>query len=75
MSKTIRRRRLVRVRHRVVFGTTEAVEHVLAACGWQIQTACIERFNLSMRQHVAAVGRRVATVCEGVLEQRGALCE
>ena len=63
--KTIRRRRLVRVSQRVVFGTLEAVEHVLAACGWQIQTAFIERFNLSMRQHVAAVGRRVATLCKG----------
>src|SRR6266704_2074235 len=63
--KTVRRRRLVRVRHRVVFGTLEAVEHVLAACGWQINTAFIERVNLSMRQHVAAVGRRVSTLCKG----------
>jgi IS1 family transposase len=63
--KTIRRRRLVRVSHRVVFGTLEAVAHVLAACGWQIQTAFIERVNLSIRQHVAAVGRRVATLCKG----------
>jgi hypothetical protein len=31
--KTVRRRRLVRVRHRVVFGTLEAVQQVLAACG------------------------------------------
>jgi hypothetical protein len=29
--KTVRRRRLVRVRHRVVFGTREAVQQVLAA--------------------------------------------
>ena len=63
--KTIRRRRLIRVSHRVVFGTLEAVEHVLATCGWQIQTAFIERINLSIRQHVAAVGRRVATLCKG----------
>jgi len=63
--KTIRRRRLIRVSHRVVFGTLEAVEHVLATCGWQIQTAFMERLNLSIRQHVAAVGRRVATVCKG----------
>jgi IS1 family transposase len=63
--KTVRRRRLVRVRHRVVFGTLEAVEQVLAACGWQINTAFIERVNLSMRQHVAAVGRRVSTLCKG----------
>jgi hypothetical protein len=65
VSKTIRRRRLVRGSHRVVFGTLEAVEHVLAACGWQIQTAFIERVNLSIRQHVAAGGRRVATLCQG----------
>src|SRR5262249_1840481 len=55
--KTVRRRRLIRVRHRVVFGTLEAVEQVLAACGWQIQTACVERLNLDIRQRVAAVGR------------------
>jgi IS1 family transposase len=63
--KTVRRQRLVRVRHRVVFGTLEAVQQVLAACGWQINTAFIERLNLSMRQHVAAVGRRVTTLCKG----------
>jgi hypothetical protein len=63
--KTVRRRRLVRVRHRVVFGTLEAVRQVLAACGWQINTAFIERLNLSIRQHVAAVGRRVTTLCKG----------
>jgi hypothetical protein len=61
----VRRRRLVRVSHRVVFGTLAAVEQVLAACGWQINTACIERINLSIRQPVAAVGRRVATLCKG----------
>jgi IS1 family transposase len=54
--KTVRRRRLVRVQHRVVFGTLEAVQQGLAACGWQINTAFIERVNLSIRQHVAAVG-------------------
>jgi IS1 family transposase len=63
--KTTRRRRLVHVRHCVVFGTLEAVQQVLAACGWQINTAFIERLNLSLRQHVAAVGRRVITLCKG----------
>src|SRR5256886_4625686 len=63
--KTVCQRRLVRVRHRVVFGTPEAVQQVLAACGWQINTAFIERVNLSIRQHVAAVGRRVITLCKG----------
>src|SRR5712691_8671800 len=64
-SKTVRRRRLVRVQHRVVFGTFEAVQQVLAAHGWQINTAFIERLNLTIRQHVAAVGRRVSTLCKG----------
>src|SRR5262249_15293214 len=59
--KTVRRRRLVYVRHRVVFGPLAAVQQVLAACGWQIQTAFVERLNLTIRQHVAAVGRRVST--------------
>src|SRR3989449_2694988 len=63
--KTVRRRRLVRVHHRVVFGTLEAVQQVLAACGWQINTAFVERLNLSLRQHVAAIGRRVSTLCKG----------
>jgi hypothetical protein len=39
--------------------------HVLAATDWQINTAFIKRVNLSIRQHVAAVGRRVATLCKG----------
>src|SRR5712691_530042 len=51
--KTVRRRHLVRVSHRVIFGTLDAVQQVLAACGWQINTAFIERVNLSIRQHVA----------------------
>jgi len=63
--KTVRRRRLVRVCHRVVFGTLEAVQQVLAACGWQINTAFVERLNLTIRQHVAAIGRRVTTLCKG----------
>src|SRR4029077_15094968 len=63
--KTTRRRRLVRVSHRVVFGTFEAVQQVLAACGWQINTAFVERLNLTIRQHVAAIGRRVSTLCKG----------
>jgi IS1 family transposase len=63
--KTVRRRRLVRLGRRVVFGTLEAVEQVLATCDWQINTAFIERMNLSIRQHVAAVGRQVSTLCKG----------
>jgi hypothetical protein len=50
--KTVRRRRLVRVTHRVVFGTLEVVQQVLAACGWQINTAFVE---------VRPVGRKEAS--------------
>jgi IS1 family transposase/transposase-like protein len=63
--KTMRRRRIVVVKHRVVCGTKAAVEQVLAACGWQINTACVERLNLSLRQRVAAMRRRSATSCKG----------
>jgi hypothetical protein len=63
--KTMRRRRLVEVRHRVVFGTKAAVEQVLSACGWHINTAFVERINLSLRQRVAAMRRRSATPCKG----------
>jgi hypothetical protein len=63
--KVTRRRHLVRVSHGVVFGTLAAVEQVLAAHGWHINTAFIERINLTLRQHVAAVGRRVMTLCKG----------
>lgn len=57
--------RLAGISCRVVFGTLEAVEQVLSAYGWQINTAFIERINLSIRQHVAAVRRCVATLCKG----------
>jgi IS1 family transposase len=63
--KSYRRRRLVGVTHRVVFGTALAIEQVLAACGWTINTAFVERLNLDIRQRVAAVGRRVNTLCQG----------
>ena len=49
----------------MVFGTVAGVHRVLATTGWQIDTAFIERVNLTIRQHVAAVGRRVITLCKG----------
>ena len=63
--KSYRRRRLVRVTHRVVFGTQLAIEQVLEACGWTINTAFVERLNLDLRQRVAAIGRRVNPLCQG----------
>lgn len=69
---TVRWCRLVQLSHRVVFGTRERVTQVLAACGWQVNTAFIERLTLDLRPHVAAVGRRVTTLCkheDGVRQQ------
>ena len=63
--KSYRRRRIVGVTHRVVFGTQLAIEQVLTACGWRINTAFVERLNLDIRQRVAALGRRVNTLCKG----------
>ena len=75
--KTVRRRRIVAVKHRVVLGTQAAVDQVLAACGWQIKTAFVERLNLRLRQRVAAMRRRSATSCKGTdgLGQHLALCQ
>jgi IS1 family transposase len=63
--KSYRRRRIVGVKHRVVFGSRLAIEQMLARCGWTINTAFVERLNLDIRQCVAAVGRRVNTLCQG----------
>jgi IS1 family transposase/transposase-like protein len=62
--KSYRRRRVVGVNHRVIFGVTETIESILAKRGWRINTAFIERLNLDFRQHVAAIGRRVNTLCK-----------
>jgi hypothetical protein len=43
---------------------------VLSPLGWQINTAFVERINLSLRQHVAAIGRRVTTLCKGEADLR-----
>jgi IS1 family transposase len=63
--KSYRRRRLVGVNYRVVFGTMKRGQQVLAACGRKSNTAFVERLNLDLRQRVAAVGRRVNTLCQG----------
>jgi IS1 family transposase len=60
--KCYRRRRLVGVKHRVIFGPVATLESILAKWGWQINTAFAERLNLDFRQHVAAIGRRVNTL-------------
>jgi IS1 family transposase/transposase-like protein len=70
---TYRRRRLVHMRPRVVFGTLAQVRQVLAPRGWQINTAFIEQVNLTLRHHVAAVGRRVMTVAKSASGLRAQL--
>ena len=62
--KSYRRRRITGVKHRVVFGSRETIDNILAKRGWKINTAFIERLNLDFRQHVAAIGRRVNTLCK-----------
>jgi transposase-like protein/IS1 family transposase len=62
--KSYRRRRIVGVKYRVVFGTWEQVQQMLSVCGRKINTAFVERLNLDIRQRVAAVGRRVNTLCQ-----------
>lgn len=57
--------RLVRVRHRVVFGARSAVEPVRAAPSWHLNTAFIARLTRTIRPPGAAVGRRVLTRCPG----------
>lgn len=53
------RRRLFEVKQRLVSGHLDNIKAKVAAHGWGINTAFIERFNLSLRQHVPALGRRV----------------
>jgi hypothetical protein len=65
VGKPVRRQRLVDMQHRVVFGSLEAGKHILAPLGWHINTAFVERSNLTIRQHSAAVGRRGSTLCKG----------
>jgi IS1 family transposase len=73
--KSYRRRRIVRVTHRAIFGAAETIESILAKRGWKINTSFVERLNLDFRQHVAAIGRRVNTLCkhEAGLRQQLAL--
>jgi hypothetical protein len=59
--KRYRRRRIVGVTPHAVFGAAATIEAILAKRGWKSNTAFAERLNLDVRQHVAAIGRRVNT--------------
>jgi len=73
--KSYRHRRLVGVQHRVIFGAAQTIKSILAKRGWKINTSFVERLNLDFRQYVAAIGRRVNTLCkhEAGLRQQLAL--
>ena len=60
--KSYRRRRIVGVKHRVIFGAAETIASILAKRGWTINTSFVERLNLDFRQHMAAISRRVNTL-------------
>ena len=62
---TTRRQRRVRVSHRVVVGTFEALQQGLAAWGWPLKTAGVARLNLTIRPPGAAIGRRVSALGQG----------
>jgi hypothetical protein len=49
------RRRIVGVKHHVIFGPVATIESILSKRGWKINTAFAERLNLDFRQHVAAI--------------------
>lgn len=58
--------RVVEVSCRVVYGSLETIEAILqqSGVGQVINTAFIERLNLSIRQGVAALGRKVASLAK-----------
>jgi IS1 family transposase len=62
--KRMRRWRIVEVKRQVVIGTQAAVDQVLNPWGWQINTAFVERLNLSLRQRVVGIRRRSASPCK-----------
>lgn len=58
--KRYRRRRVAEVRHQVCLGTIEAYQQALCALGFsgRVQTAFIERLNLTIRRSIASLARR-----------------
>jgi IS1 family transposase len=68
--KKMRRRRMVEVKRHAVIGTQAAVDEVLRAWGWVINTSFVERLNLSLRQRVAPIRRRSASPCKGAVGLR-----
>jgi IS1 family transposase len=60
LHKRYRRRHLVRIRYQMGCGSQRALQSALQALGWsgRLQTAFVERLNLTARQSVSALTRR-----------------
>ncbi len=74
VRKVYRRRRIVRVAHHVIAGTQEQLRVRLRALGLsgRLNTAFVERVNLTLRQGVPALGRRTwstAQTAQGLAAQ------
>jgi IS1 family transposase len=62
--KRYRRQRIVGGKPHVTLGLAATIESILAKRGWKINSSFSEHLNLDFRQHVAAIGRRVTTLCK-----------
>jgi IS1 family transposase len=66
-AQVVKRRargRVVEVSHKVAYGSLAAVEKALSQTGKVINIAFIERLNLTIRHHVAALGRKVISLAK-----------
>ncbi len=58
--------RVVSVSHKVIYGSMEVIKSMLeSSVGKVINTAFIERLNLTLRQHVPALGRKTVGLAKG----------
>jgi len=74
LHKRYQRRRLVRIRYQMGCGSRHALQEALRALDWsgRLQTAFVERLNLTVRQSVAALTRRTwatAQTADGLQHQ------
>jgi IS1 family transposase/transposase-like protein len=67
--------RVVSVSKRIIFGFPEVIEKVLRVSGISqvINTAFVERLNLTIREHVAALGRKVQDIAKSISGLRNQL--
>jgi len=70
LTKHYRRRRLVRVERRALLGSLDQLTAALRLCGetGTIQTAFVERLNLTARQAVTALTRRTWSIAQSSAE-------